>query len=243
MRSVVCIWPTCSLLMAPELNLWNVAVLFFLTFRFKKNLKSSLNKIDLQNVFVKFMDVFPLFCRAVFLSSFRMFLTWTLIILCSCFSLSACWETAVFFSLFFVFVFNQTLFLDNSSPSCESGLWCMFSWVLSSPLSGQGLWLRPEDHQRVAKPRSRRRHGKVCIQGAGLPVERLQADGPSHVTLNGTGAGPSLRHHWAGTRAGVVVVRMVSCIWGHGALTRQRGIVGRRGGRRGAWFLFGRSSW
>lgn len=122
MRSVVCIWPTCSLLMAPELNLWNVAVLFFLTFRFKKNLKSSLNKIDLQNVFVKFMDVFPVSCRAVFLSSFRMFLTWTLIILCSCFSLSACWESAVFFSLFFVFVFNQTLFLDNSAPQLWVGV-------------------------------------------------------------------------------------------------------------------------
>lgn len=60
------------------------------------------------------------------------------------------------------------------------------------PLSGQGFWLRPEDHQSIASACCRGRPGEIGVQGTGLPVQRLESDGPRHLTLDRTGAGSPL---------------------------------------------------
>lgn len=59
------------------------------------------------------------------------------------------------------------------------------------PLSGQRFRLRPEDHQSAACTCCRGRPGEIGIQGARLPVQRLQPYGP-HIALDRTGAGSPL---------------------------------------------------
>ena len=105
------------------------------------------------------------------------------------------------------------------------------------PLSGQRFRFRPEDHQSAACTCCRGRPGEIGIQGARLPVQRLQPYGP-HIALDRTGAGSPLWCHRTGTWAGMVVmvVRVVGEIGGAG----QRGVVGGRGGGRWARFFLGR---
>lgn len=60
------------------------------------------------------------------------------------------------------------------------------------PLSGQGFGFRPENHQSTAGACCWGRPGKIGVQGAGLPVQRLQSYGPCHIALDRTGAGSPL---------------------------------------------------